>query len=378
MAYNQENPFSRKSSPCSREKSLSEIRKQPGSSNAGKYPNVKKFCGPAGGAAEGTYPVNTKERIASAKKLAHNAPNPEGIKACADRAAEGMSRKSSESDELRYAGDVADETAQKDEGMSRKSSPLNDNAGGLSHEQMREKSPQNLEGHLKNRDAHKREGVSRHGSMKGDQSATHSDYAHYKGTDKGYHGHTGASHGDQSATHRDYMVDDRQSPLSRTGWGAWDLKYNAIDDITQGHGEADYSPANYGSWAAEDSRRAKKLYKEGHWEHAHDLGIDEHDADYAKHWHKDEAEHGPSRHAPGHLSAYEGVDSKSLHPYDDGAGGIDYERMAKDTANIEKLYLKNLKKIQPKKMKMIKDIKPLPQSAKPKKQKVAGKAKEGK
>tara|TARA_R100001594_G_scaffold62995_1_gene97365 strand:+ start:23 stop:1033 length:1011 start_codon:yes stop_codon:yes gene_type:complete len=336
MAYNQENPFSRKSSPCSREKSLSEIRKQPGSSNAGKYPNVKKFCGPAGGAAEGTYPVNTKERIASAKKLAHNAPNPEGIKACADRAAEGMSRKSSESDELRYAGDVADETAQKDEGMSR------------------------------------------HGSMKGDQSATHSDYAHYKGTDKGYHGHTGASHGDQSATHRDYMVDDRQSPLSRTGWGAWDLKYNAIDDITQGHGEADYSPANYGSWAAEDSRRAKKLYKEGHWEHAHDLGIDEHDADYAKHWHKDEAEHGPSRHAPGHLSAYEGVDSKSLHPYDDGAGGIDYERMAKDTANIEKLYLKNLKKIQPKKMKMIKDIKPLPQSAKPKKQKVAGKAKEGK
>ena len=29
-------------------------------------------------------------------------------------------------------------------------------------------------------------------------------------------------------------------------------------------------------------------------------------------------------------------------------------------------------------MKMIKDIKPLPQSAKPKKQKVAGKAKEGK
>ena len=226
MAYNQENPFSRKSSPCSREKSLSEIRKQPGSSNAGKYPNVKKFCGPAGGAAEGTYPVNTKERIASAKKLAHNAPNPEGIKACADRAAEGMSRKSSESDELRYAGDVADETAQKDEGMSR------------------------------------------HGSMKGDQSATHSDYAHYKGTDKGYHGHTGASHGDQSATHRDYMVDDRQSPLSRTGWGAWDLKYNAIDDITQGHGEADYSPANYGSWAAEDSRRAKKLYKEGHWEHA--------------------------------------------------------------------------------------------------------------
>ena len=45
----------------------------------------------------------------------------------------------------------------------------------------------------------------KHGAMKGDQSATHTDYANYKGTDKGYHGHTGSSHGDQSATHRDYM-----------------------------------------------------------------------------------------------------------------------------------------------------------------------------
>jgi hypothetical protein len=44
-----------------------------------------------------------------------------------------------------------------------------------------------------------------HGSMKGDQSATHLDYANYKGTDKGYHGHTGSSHGDQSATHLDYL-----------------------------------------------------------------------------------------------------------------------------------------------------------------------------
>ena len=42
------------------------------------------------------------------------------------------------------------------------------------------------------------------GSMKGDQSASHIDYANYKGTDKGYHGKTGSSHGDQSATHRDY------------------------------------------------------------------------------------------------------------------------------------------------------------------------------
>ena len=45
----------------------------------------------------------------------------------------------------------------------------------------------------------------KHGAMKGDQSATHTDYANYKGTDKGYHGHTGSSHGDQSATHLDYI-----------------------------------------------------------------------------------------------------------------------------------------------------------------------------
>ncbi len=66
-------------------KSMSEIREEPGSSNAGKYPGVKSFCGPAGGAAEGTFPVNSVERGRSALKLAHNAPNPEGIKKCVYR-----------------------------------------------------------------------------------------------------------------------------------------------------------------------------------------------------------------------------------------------------------------------------------------------------
>ena len=66
-------------------KTLSEIREEPGSSNAGKYKGVKSFCGPAGGAAQGTYPVNTKERGKSAIKLAHNAPNPDGIKECVYR-----------------------------------------------------------------------------------------------------------------------------------------------------------------------------------------------------------------------------------------------------------------------------------------------------
>ena len=60
-------------------KNISEIREEPGMSNAGKYPNVAKgdFCGP-----EGTYPVNTLKRAKSALKLAHNAKNPEAIKSC--------------------------------------------------------------------------------------------------------------------------------------------------------------------------------------------------------------------------------------------------------------------------------------------------------
>ena len=50
-------------------------------------------------------------------------------------------------------------------------------------------------------------GMSRmtgHGESKGAQSKTRSDYANFKDTDPGYHGHTGSSHGDQSATRTDY------------------------------------------------------------------------------------------------------------------------------------------------------------------------------
>ena len=58
-------------------KSITEIREEPGKSNAGKYPNVSPddFAGP-----DGTYPINTLARAKSALKLAHNASNPEAIK----------------------------------------------------------------------------------------------------------------------------------------------------------------------------------------------------------------------------------------------------------------------------------------------------------
>lgn len=62
-----------------------EMQKKPGGSNVGKYKSVKSksFCGPSGGAPAGSYPVNSLKRAKSAIKLAHNAPNPEGIKRCA-------------------------------------------------------------------------------------------------------------------------------------------------------------------------------------------------------------------------------------------------------------------------------------------------------
>lgn len=63
------------------------LSKKRGSSNIGKYKKVSKgdFCGPSGGAAKGTYPVNNKRRCKAALSYAHNAPNPEGIRSCVKR-----------------------------------------------------------------------------------------------------------------------------------------------------------------------------------------------------------------------------------------------------------------------------------------------------
>jgi len=67
-------------------------RKKPGGSNVGKNrstssSNEGPFCGPSGGAPAKSYPVTNKKQVGAAKAYAHNAPNPSGIKSCADRIA---------------------------------------------------------------------------------------------------------------------------------------------------------------------------------------------------------------------------------------------------------------------------------------------------
>ena len=60
----------------------SKMKKKRGGSNVGSYETVSKkdFAGPKGGSPQGSYPINTLARAKSALKLAHNAPNPAGIK----------------------------------------------------------------------------------------------------------------------------------------------------------------------------------------------------------------------------------------------------------------------------------------------------------
>jgi hypothetical protein len=252
MTFIQNNPLSRrKSSPCNAngdDKTISEVREEPGSSNAGKYPDVNKFCGPAGGAAKGTYPVEKDGkldmgRISAAKSYADNAPDPAGIRACADKyeaqlkgKGEAVSRRSSsplnidpemedpknaeeeeaarskaELDRIKAAHDAkkAEEAKKRALGTSRRSSsPVNYSGLPGVNEDMALADIEAGRG-KSNWEAHHgyKKGVppSRHGSMKGDQSATHTDYSDFKDTDPGYHGHDGESHGDQSATHTDYM-----------------------------------------------------------------------------------------------------------------------------------------------------------------------------
>ena len=57
-------------------------QQKPGGSNVGAYKTKGPFCGPSGGAPEGSFPVNTRKRAIAALSYARNAPNPAGIQAC--------------------------------------------------------------------------------------------------------------------------------------------------------------------------------------------------------------------------------------------------------------------------------------------------------
>lgn len=60
--------------------SVRSARAKPGGSNVGKYPSVKNFAGPSGGAPQGSFPINTRTRGAAALSYARNAPRPAGIR----------------------------------------------------------------------------------------------------------------------------------------------------------------------------------------------------------------------------------------------------------------------------------------------------------
>lgn len=67
-------------------KYIEKARTKPGGSNVGKkkFASGKKrtgpYVGPSGDAPKGSYPIPDKKHAKAALALAHNAPNPEGIK----------------------------------------------------------------------------------------------------------------------------------------------------------------------------------------------------------------------------------------------------------------------------------------------------------
>lgn len=75
-----------------KEASLEAIHKKPGGSDVGKDRKTSgahegPFVGPSGGAPAGSYPVTNKGQWRAALSYSHNAPNPSGIDAAADRIA---------------------------------------------------------------------------------------------------------------------------------------------------------------------------------------------------------------------------------------------------------------------------------------------------
>lgn len=71
-------------------KDIDSAKEKPGGSNVGEERKTSgategPFCGPAGGAPKGSYPVTNAKQARAAKAHARHAPNPSGIKKCVDR-----------------------------------------------------------------------------------------------------------------------------------------------------------------------------------------------------------------------------------------------------------------------------------------------------
>ena len=77
-------------SPPKRRVSPMRASAHPGSASSGRE---GPFCGPAGGAAAGTFPVKDFEHIRNALSRARNAPNPEGVRTCACARAQSLGLK---------------------------------------------------------------------------------------------------------------------------------------------------------------------------------------------------------------------------------------------------------------------------------------------
>jgi len=79
-----------KSGPPKSKEAVKKAKKKPGGSNVGEERETSgakegPFCGPAGGAPKGSFPVTSDKQGRSAKAYARHAPDPEGVKRCVDR-----------------------------------------------------------------------------------------------------------------------------------------------------------------------------------------------------------------------------------------------------------------------------------------------------
>ena len=138
--------------------------------------------------------------------------------------------------------DIADK-----KGMSRQASPLNIDGGKAKHEKHigRKLDDQTWGGHTQTEKHHR--GPSRKASPLNDFNGGYHKVQHAKGE-----AHKGTSR--KSSPVNNVTYGDKSGKTGYIGEAKYDMKYNAVDDITQGKGKADYGI----------SRQASPLNNEGH------------------------------------------------------------------------------------------------------------------